>query len=346
MAGELDENDPILAKHFEMAGIKDDPVENADENAGDNADENAQDTDTAVEGKPSSDEASSQGDQEQAPADKDSKGDGTNDGKKQGAKEEPKSAAGPNDLVLPDGEIVKAGKERRWYEQRELARQELKSIQNKVQKYEADLTAERAKVAAYEQATQQINGLPPEQAAASVRLYRDLAADPVGTVKKLLVELKTQGHNIEGIGAGVDTAAVQRMLDQRLKPVEDARPTQDIDREVEVFYNTYPDARIHDDTLAQVITKHPNLSFEEAYYRLRASVIDNGLDWSKPLAPQIAATQNRSAQKPQTPAPMTNGRPAVASTVIERDQNPFSPEGGTTDDIVKAAMREAGINFE
>ena len=86
--------------------------------------------------------------------------------------------------------------------------------------------------------------------------------------------------------------------------------------------------------------------FEDAYYRLRASVIDNGLDWSKPLAPQIAATQNRSAQKPQTPAPMTNGRPAVASTVIERDQNPFSPEGGTTDDIVKAAMREAGINFE
>jgi len=116
----------------------------SDENITDNIERNIDIAIEAQDGKPETPPTEQQPEErkEQQPEDRPS-GDG--DGKPQqkpkqeGAPQEP-SAPSPKDLKLSDGTVVKGGPERRFYEQREIARaqlhtreQELSNVRNQLQ---------------------------------------------------------------------------------------------------------------------------------------------------------------------------------------------------------------------
>lgn len=286
--------------------------------------------------------------EEQAPAAKDSNSGKPDSGKQQGKETQGQKPSGPKDLTLADGSVVKAGAERRFYEQLQISKQQLAVAHEKATATTRDLQQAQQELQTLRQTAQQLAGVPLEQQAIASRLYQDLARDPVGTATKILAELKAKGYSIDGIGGAVDTAAIQQMLQNQSRQTENQQqgPTAEqveLEAQTEVgqFFAKYPDAVLHDEILAEIVTRNPGIDLQEAYFQLRSSVINRGLDWSQPIRPQLQATQQQQQQNQRQPAPMLNGRNNI--TPIVEEQMNFSSQGGeTTDDIVRAAMADAG----
>lgn len=348
-------NDPAFAKHFEAAGIVDDPTTDDAVLENNEGQEDDAPLEAAIE-QIEDENPNPLIDKEPAAVKTDSSGDGANDGTQQGQAQTPPQVARPGDLVLPDGEIVKSGKERRWHERMTIAQQERDVVSQRASALEQQNAQLSTRVEAYERSLQTIGAETPQTAADAVRLYKDLTRDPVATLQTLLAEVAASGHNIQALGANIDTAAISRMIDQRL-PRQDQQREQQVDEhaaamaEAQQFYQRFPDATIHDEVLANVITQNPHLSNEQAYFEIRKAAADRGLDWSKPLGPQLAAQNQRTnptgqqTQQVQQRAPMNPGRGTVATNVVERERN-VEPAGETLDDIIKAAMRENGIQIK
>lgn len=283
-----------------------------------------------------------EGSNEQKPADKDSAGDKPNSGKQQGEEKKGEAPLRPGDLRTPDGGIVRAGAERRFYETAQLAKRQLEAANTAHEATKREVQQLQSQVQAFQTAATATGALPPEQAVAATRLYSDLARDPIGTVTKLLAELKSKGHTIDGIGSAVDTQAIQLMIkNNQPQPVvnQQENADQEAAKEVGIFFSNFPDAVMHDEILGEIITAHPNLSLQDAYFQLRNSVIQRGLDWSKPIKPQLQPQQQQQAPTQQQQKPMIGGR---APADIVEDKITFTPQAGETfDDIIKAAMRDA-----
>lgn len=364
MAGENEtfENDPSLKRHFEAAGIVDEPNTGEDNTDASNKTEGEAD-ETATESTEASQstDANAEGDKGQADVTKDSDSGKPDSADKSGKKEEAKkpdpadAELKPGDIRAADGTIVRAGAERRHYETLQLERQRHESTRKTLQTLEAQSKEYADRIKAYESATQAFGASNPVEIGQAMRLYKDLRTNPIGTVQTLLAELKANGYTLPtGTGAAVDIQAIAAMIDQKLgasaKGQEQTTKT-DPAKEVEEFYSRYPDARTHDDVLGAFVEKNPHLSNEEAYYALRQEAINLGYDWSKPLRPQYEARhqaqQGQNQQQQQTPpakAPMLQGRNGSSPAVVEKEE--FSPRSGeTTDDIVRAAMKESGFKI-
>lgn len=369
------EDDPIMQQHFATAGIEPDAKtddktadtttagddkskETTDATSGQTADQSTATTAPGDATKVKSDDKS--GDKQTATG-ADSKSGGTNGDKKSGQETKVQVTGNPRDLTLNDGTVIKGGVERRWYETAQLQRQKAEVAQQTIEAQTRQIESVQAELNTMKGTMQTMSVLPVEQQASAARLYSDLGRDPVGTVTKLLAELKAKGHTVEGIGGAVDTMAVQAMLDrrdqQRVETTQQRATPEEINNaaaaEVGQFFAKYPDAVVHDDTISQIISKHPGVSLDTAYFQLRQQVIEQGYDWSQPLGPQVKARQgaqsgqdttmatqpNKGQQQQQ--APMNGGRGAVLDTVVLKDSE-VHPAGETYDDIIRAAMTETG----
>jgi hypothetical protein len=293
-----------------------------------------------VEGAPAKDNVGSAGDNKQQPGQKE-KGQNPN-------------SPGPQDLTLRDGTVVKAGAERRWYENAQLARAREVDVRNQLNTANQKYQNIEAKYTELSSAVKQIGFDKPEEMKVAVSLYTDLARDPVGTVTKLLAELKAKGYTVDGIGSAVDTKAITDILDRKLQPSAETQQrqtqeqiAQEVDKEVNDLFSRFPDAQTHEAMLARVVeveaSKGNQIPLVEAYFALRQKAINEGLDWSKPLGPQLEA-KRQGQQQQQQQAPRTQGRGATAAAASEIDPaQVFQPKSDSTADIVRAAMQEAGM---
>lgn len=290
-------------------------------------------------------------------------GEGNRSSRPDGAIEDAKG-----NLTLPDGKVILAGSHRRLYEdglrhktQAEQLGDVLRRVQNEiVPSYDRQIQTLTAQVQAYQQAANVHTqyGVSPEETVQAVKLAAAWKANPLETLKYLLAEAAAAGHNIEGMGSSVDTMAISRMIEQKIAPLtadrERAQREQQIATEsasaANAFFGKFPDAKIHESLIAKLITDNPNLSPESAYYELRLSAQQKGLDWNKPLLEQMhsqrqsqQSVQQQQVQQPQqqTQAPMPNGRPN-AQQVATNVPNVAS-EYDTMGDIVRQAMRDAGM---
>jgi len=313
--------------------------------------EEASNLDPQVGSEPKTEETNAQGEGSK-PADTNQQGSGPNSTGKQGKEEKGQAPSGPKDLTLGDGTVVKGGAERRWYETAQIAKAREAEVRKQLDTTTHQLTQLQTQVQSYETSLKAISTLPAEQVAAASRLYADLARDMPGTLQKLLVEAKALGHNIEGIGQGVDTAAIARMLEARNASSEtqgqQRTPTQqeidqEAEREVGEFFGQYPDAVMHEALIADAVIKHPDVPIRDIYFSLRENAVKNGYDWYQPLIPQIQARRAQQANpqpQQQQQTPMVNGRAAPA--VVE-EKITFSPAAGETlDDIIRASMKDHG----
>ena len=356
MAGEI--QDDLLAKHFEAAGIvNEQPSGEADANTSSEAPAGEEKTGPQGSDAKQPSDAQQEGAQDQKPAaaDQNSGSKPADDGKKQEQKGQGSGSGNPGDLTLSDGSVIKAGAERRLYENLQTERQRVTHLRTEKQQVETALNDARTKLQTYEENFKQIGVTDPVHVSAATRLYRDLSTNPVPVLKQLLAEAKALGHNLDGIGAGVDTAAIQLMLDQKLGKTSENNSTVDIEqeaaRDTADFLSKFPDAVTHENEIAQLVALNPRMSLADIYFEFKNTVISQGFDWSKPLQPQIAA--RASQEKPAAPVtpngqpPLVNGRgvaPNVTGANFDEKDVLKSGSSDSLDDIIRQAMREANLS--
>lgn len=345
--------DPILTKHLDIAieaqdGPKNKNTENKGTEKGEKSDKQPEGTDgTKKDGESGADNNAAQSKP------------------KQEGKEEKREAPGPKDLVLKgQGEngtdlVIKGGAERRFYEQRNIAVQRAEAAEARATRIENELVRAQQQIETVQNSIREVNGLPPDRVAGAVRLYSDLQRDPSGTLKKLLAEAVAMGHTVEGIQTGVDSLALQRMLDERLANLgannnQGQQSDEALQREAEVevaeFFRQHADARPHEQVIAAVLRDHPDLSLEAAYFQLRDAFAQRGYDWSRTLdenvREQAAANGGQSQEQPHnngTKKPVPTGGGSIEPD--NKSETVVMSENADTGDIVRAAMREAGMNI-
>lgn len=265
----------------------------------------------------------------------------------------------PGDLVDAQGNVLaRAGAERRHYENWQRTTTELRSAQQQLQ----TLTTERDAYRNAAQMPQQL-GLKPDQTVTALQLFANYLKNPVETIKYILTEAKAAGHNVDNIGAGgtLDVAALSRVIDQRLAPLTDAHTAEQHARQAAQeaeqvwggFVERFPDAPLHETAMVSLMQRDQSLDLSSAYFMLKSWALENGLDFSKPLAEQYAAktqqnggnnSDTRTAQQPRGGLP--NGRGGNAAPLVNMQPGAAASENMSSGDIVKEAMREAGINLQ
>lgn len=281
------------------------------------------------------------------------------------------NAANPNtrDLVDPvTGQIVaQGGIERRVYETGARHARENTTLKQQLQTANAQLGA-------VNQVTQVARDLQiaPENQVVAMRVMSDFLKDPVKTLEYLVAEVKAKGYQIPfltaGITPGMDLQAVGRMIDNKMAPLT-AQQQQQQQQEtartnakatLDTFLGTHPEAEHNLATMAEMITAQPGLSLSDAYVKLIGWATQNGLDYTQPLGPQIAARnggqqqQQPTTQQPQlnqpqnqpqgNTRPLPQGRSAASGAAPVEGSKQFN-ENSTWGDIIRDSMRETGMQL-
>lgn len=342
------EESPGMMKAFANAGIEAD----VDANTGDNSETASNGTSTESGGTVS---GSNTSDKIEGDAGKDSLSSKPDGGKKSTKEEKGKDTSDPNDLKLQDGTVIKAGPERRWYEDGRIAKQKLGISEGNVTRLNGELGTLKTKYETLEATVKSIGLEDPQQVSSAVKLYKDLARDLPGTMQKLLAEAKALGHTFEGVGGAIDAAAITNIIDARMpkqstqeqkQPTKEEIETQSA-KDVNDFVTQFPDAVTHEGHIAALIDRSVEIgkpiSLTDAYFMLKERVVADGLDWAKPLGPQLEARKQTQTKQPD-PKPRTGGRSILDTAPVDpKDQ--IQPERELdSDSIVSAAMRENGLN--
>ena len=274
------------------------------------------------------------------------------------------------DLVDPvTGRIVaRGGIERRVYEEGQRHLREANDLRRKLQEAETRINSS-------DELTRTVTslGLKTEDAIAASRVMSDFLRDPVRTLEYLIAEVKSKGYQLpfleQGISPGVDTMAINRMLENKLAPIlsqhqqqtltqQQAREQEETARRtLDNFLIEVPYAEANLATLADMMQRDPGLTLHTAYIRMAEWAARNGLDHTQPLLPQIEAINNQSnTQQPteQTAQQATNTQhqPPIATNrqIAVNNAVPLDAptgqynENSSWADILKAEMRKSGYS--
>ena len=261
------------------------------------------------------------------------------------------------DLVDPaTGQVVAhGGVERRMFESAQRLHKENASLQQRVAAAE-----EKAGTFTEVDTLGTTLALSKEDQITSLNVMAAFLKDPVKTLEQLVIEVKSKGYHIPfldtGITPGMDTAAIQRMVDQRMAPITDAKKQEQelIQRQdaaratLDDFLDTNPEGVHNLTVLAEMMTKEPGLSLNSAFVKLIKWCTMSGLDYSQPIAPQIAAKQTNppagnTVQMPTQP----RNQPPLPSNRQTREATPMVDaatfnENTSWEDIIRHAMSASG----
>lgn len=250
----------------------------------------------------------------------------------------------PKGLVKDGKVIAQSGADRRHFE---VAKQEKLRADTATREVET-LTAQLKAINDAGTVGTQF-GLSPEEVTTGAQLISSYKKNPLETIQYMLTQAQSNGIDVSAItgGSGADMSAVKTMLDNALKPLMDDRQKQ-LDTQVATeratkiyndFSTAHPDAKVHENALAQLVRKDPSLSPEAAYLTLRNFYLEKGLDWTKPLETlkQEAEVNTSGDTPPQPPEGGNVSQDNVTDTAQVVDVNT------STDDIIRQSMKEAGI---
>lgn len=281
--------------------------------------------------------------------------------------EKGKTSAGPKDLVDPNtGQVLaKAGHERRvWESASKYTRDQYNNwINSKVQPRMNELQRVNAeykgKLDAYEanNATAAQLQITPQEVGVGMKLVAALKKDPAATIDYLIEQAKANGHNIDLSGkmAGIDANAISRMVDGKLQPIiteqqnreQVQRAYSEAGNELSQFYERYPTARVNEETLDGLLQKFPELTLETAYLKLSNYMLANGMDPNQSIKVQMEARSKGVKTDPGRRGPGNPGGRGNPGVVANNDRNApvrFAHEDTSYKDIVRDAMREAGVS--
>ena len=254
---------------------------------------------------------------------------------------------GPQDLVDKEGNVIaRGGKERRFYEQLQVNKQQNSTLNQQVQQLQGQLDAVNN---AGTLGTQY--DLSPEELTTGAQIVKSFKEDPVATVKYLLTQAQAAGHNVDDIATGgADMSAIKQMVNEAVSPLVQDREQrveteQNQQKAMEVyngFMSQYPDAQMHENSLARLLESNQNLTPEAAYFKLKNFYLEKGLDFSVPLE-TLAQQEQQRKQTPEvnTQQTLPSGGNIPAQNVT--DTADIADVGTSYDDIIRQSMRDAGM---
>jgi len=268
------------------------------------------------------------------------------------------------DLVDPitGRRVAKGGIERKVYEDGQRATRENNQLKQQLQ----NATRQLSQVNEVTQEAVRLNVAPQDQVAA-IRVMSDFLRDPVKTLEYLVAEVKAKGYQIpfleQGVTPGMDMTAIARMIDNKMMPLtqqqQQARQQQEMrqqaEQELTAFLNDNEEANANLDVLGEMLQAQPGLPLQSAYTKLIRWSHENGLDWTQPLKPQIAARRQQATQptqpqqSTQQPAPQ---RPLPGGRSVQQPTAPVGNgavtqhnENASWSDIIRQSMQEHGVNL-
>ena len=256
-------------------------------------------------------------------------------------------ARGPQDLVDKEGNVVaRGGKERRFYEQLQVNKQQNAALNQQVQQLQGQLDAVNN---AGTLGTQY--DLSPEELTTGAQIIKSFKEDPVATVKYLLTQAQAAGHNLDDVATGgADMSAIKQMVNEAVSPlVQDRQQRVDAEehqKKAQEVYNgfmsKYPDAQMHENSLARLLETDQNLTPEAAYFKLKNFYLEKGLDFSVPLE-TLAQQEQQRKQTPEvnTQQTLPSGGNIPAQNVT--DTADIADVGTSYDEIIRQSMRDAGL---
>lgn len=255
--------------------------------------------------------------------------------------------------------VARAGSERRLYERNARMGTMLDESNTRVQQLEQQIATLQQ-----HDAVQRQYGLTPDDLTAGLPIIGEFKRDPLSAARRVVEMVASMGYNISDIlgkdaGDAIELKAVSRMLDERLKPLnalsqkeENARREQENNRAAEQqvarFFEQHENAEMHAADIDRLLGLRPELTPERAYYELRFFAQKEGLDWNKPLAPQLhermqsgQGAQSDNVHRQQQPTrqdpPMPNGFSRNAQRPIADSE--YDDANSDWSDIIDSAMR-------
>ena len=303
-----------------------------------------------------------------APTQTGQQGDGTQQGqalrrRHDGLLERP-SADNPNvrDLVdpVPGRTVAQGGIERRVFEEGQRHARENNQLKVQLQQHQQALGS----ITEVTREAARLNVQPQDQIAA-IRVMSDFLRDPVRTLQYLVEEVKSKGYPIpfleQGVSPGMDLNAIQRMIDNKMQPItqqhqqtlQQQQLRQNAEHELNGFLNENNDAQENLDVLAEMLQAQPTLTIQAAYTKMIRWAHENGLDWTQPLKPQVAAAQQGQQPTHQQPTQQPTRRPLPgrrsggngAQPVNGQDTTQQFNENASWADIIRSAMHESNLRI-
>ncbi len=320
-------------------------VKTTDEQILDNIGEGTSDDAQGTEGQDQGTQGSTEGTETQSVTQDAISGASSNSSGTQQGKQE---ATGPQAILDKEGKVLApGGEQRRHFENWRRVSTQLQGANTEIDKL-------KSQVDAYANAgnlgTQY--GLNAEELTTGAQIMKSWKETPVETIKWLLTQAQAAGHNVEGLGAGTDTGAIKTMMETMLAPImqehqQRADTQRDESRALDTyntFMQTYPDAQLHKETIAQLLAQDSSLSLEAAYFKLRSYYYEKTLDWNKPLAQlqsEAARPQPNGQASTQQQLPTSGG----VSPGNVTDSTDVDGPDTTMDEIIKRAMGDAGLTY-
>jgi len=183
------------------------------------------------------------------------------------------------------------------------------------------------KIKTYEEANAlaKTAGLNINEQAAGMSFMVQWKKDPKAAIKTMLSLAQEGAIDVSDIvqgGGGFNQSAVMEaingLLETKLaafapilKQYADIEQQNEVQSEVQqeyaAFMERFPDAKTHEESIANVM-RDKDVDHQTAYFITRTWAAENGLDWSKPLAPQAIALQQKNGQHQQRPSGGGNNR--------------------------------------
>ena len=252
----------------------------------------------------------------------------------------------PQDLVDAQGNVIATGgKERRFYETAQREKQRAEGLTREVETLQAQLEAINNAGSVGSQ-----YDLSPEEVTTGAQIIAAYKNNPVETIEYMLTQAQASGHNVDAIGqnGNMNLNAVKQMVDSAIQPLvaeqyerEENEAANDRAQEIyDNFNSQYPDSAVHEDSLARLLEQEPSLSPEAAYFKLRSYYMERNLDWTKSLE-QLQSEQSSQQASANTQQAVPDGN-VISNRVTDTAQ--VADANTSTDDIIRQAMSDAGIN--
>lgn len=265
-------------------------------------------------------------------------------------------ADGKGNIVDRDGKIIApAGASARFWQEASRAtaqaanyRRQLETLQRENQSNQ-ELLARAKEVAELPQRL----GVTPEDYNEGVTLMAQWRKNPVEVAREVVARTLTFGYNVSDIlgktaGDALEMKALVRMQNEATAPLraqqeqtqQQAAHMEAATKAYNKFTSDYPDAEMHGEAIASLMQRR-NIPAEVAYFQVKTFALENGLDFTQPLGPQIEARQRQPVpdQRPTVQrAPMVNG--GRGSEQSSQQQPRMASADSGWGDILNEVMRE------
>lgn len=331
----------------------DDVTDNAGDDSGD-AGENEGSTGRAARSRNQSADADDTGGRTGVSGSKSAQPAGSQRGQQPAGKngeQRPRTDAKGN-LLGPDGSILaSAGAERRYAERLNVRNQHLERELSETAKKLADVQ--------FLNDVPRRLGLSNDDVTTGLQLVADFNRSPVEVARKVLEKALAAGHNLsEILGEGtssVEMRGINALLESKLKPFTDAAQKNEVteaarnegEKNYSKFMTDYPEAEPHQDAIASLM-RTKGWTAEKSLMNIQRFALSNGLDFSEPLGPQIAARANSDqtgGDDTEQPTRHRQGMPNGQGGGSQYRATTPDTADKSFDAIIRESMAEAGIRI-